>query len=279
RWGNPMTYRRGTATDRKLYREHDVHWIEPGLPGEGNILLYNNGIGRPEGAYSSIEEIVTTVDSTGAYPDPPAGVPHGPAAAAWTFTSTPPESLYSSIISSAQRLPNGNTLICEGSPSGTFHEVTDQDSLVWLYVSPVGTNGPLIQESAPTNNRVFRAKRYAPDYAAFAGRDLTPQGPIELPVGTGAAVAGVEPGLRLRPVFPNPARSATLFAFSLDRRAAARLEVFDVRGRRVATLVDEVLGAGEHRREWRLAGVPSGVYFYALSAAGRTESLKLVVAR
>jgi hypothetical protein len=204
---------------------------------------------------------------------------HGPSAALWTYTSTPPESLYSAIISSAQRLPNGNTLICEGSPSGTFHEVTDQDSLVWLYVSPVGTNGPLVQGLPPANNRVFRAKRYAPDHPAFAGRDLTPQGPIELPVGTGAALAGRDPGLRLLPSFPNPARSVTRFAFSLDARAAARLEIFDVTGRRVTTLVDRILPAGEHAREWRLDGVASGVYFYSLSAGGRTEARKLVVAR
>jgi len=55
--------------------------------------------------------------------------------------------------------------------------------------------------------------------------------------------------------------------------------VFDVGGRRVATLVDEVLPAGEHRRDWRPDGVPSGVYFYSLRAGGRTEARKLVVAR
>lgn len=279
RWGNPQTYGRGTSTDRILYRQHDVHWIGSGLAGEGHILLFNNGYGRPAGVFSSVEEIVTTVDSTGAYPVPAPGVPHGPAASLWTYTATPPESLYSAIISSAQRLPNGNTLICEGAPSGTFQEVTAQDSLVWLYVNPVGTNGPMVQGSAPSSNSTFRAKRYAPDYPGLAGRDLTPQGPIELPVGTGAPLIAEGGHLLLRPSYPNPARSATTLAFSLGEPGTARLDVYDVAGRLVTRVVDERLAAGEHRRTWSTEGLPSGVYLVRLRAEGRTESRKVVVLR
>ena len=43
RWGNPLAYRGGTKADRKLFNQHNVHWIPKGLPGAGHILLFNNG--------------------------------------------------------------------------------------------------------------------------------------------------------------------------------------------------------------------------------------------
>ena len=43
RWGNPRAYRAGTKADRKLFRQHNAHWIPRGLPGAGHLLLFNNG--------------------------------------------------------------------------------------------------------------------------------------------------------------------------------------------------------------------------------------------
>jgi len=278
RWGNPEAYDRGTPADRHDYRQHNVHWIPDGLPGAGNILFFNNGNGRPVALpYSSAEEVITTADSLGNYPDPPTGQPHDPDTAAVILTSIPPDSLYSRNTSSAQRLPNGNTLMCEGT-EGTFWELDPSGNLMWKYVNPVNGSGPMVQNTLPSGNAVFRTFRYPTDHPAFDGRDLTPQGVLELPP-VAADLTVDEPLFVLRQAFPNPFSPYTTIPFAMRAAAPVRLEVFDVRGRRVATLVDEVLGAGEHRREWRLAGVPSGVYFYALSAAGRTESLKLVVAR
>ena len=49
RWGNPRAYRAGTKADRKLFRQHNAHWIPQGLPGAGHLLLFNNGGERPDG--------------------------------------------------------------------------------------------------------------------------------------------------------------------------------------------------------------------------------------
>src|SRR5262245_44243265 len=67
---------------------------------------------------------------------------------------------FSPRISNAQRLPNGNTLICEGD-SGRLFEVTAGGELVWEYVNPYFGG-------APTNNRVFRAYRYSAEEIARA---------------------------------------------------------------------------------------------------------------
>ena len=85
----------------------------------------------------------------------------------------------------AQRLPNGNTLICDGA-HGTFFEITSEGEGVWKYVNPVTNEGPLTQgdpistERKGQSNQVFRTYRYGPDYAGLTGKDLTPEDPIEL---------------------------------------------------------------------------------------------------
>ena len=69
RWGNPRAYRAGTKADRKLFSQHNAHWIPRGLPGAGHLLLFNNGPERPgpDGSYSSVDELVLPADSQGRY--------------------------------------------------------------------------------------------------------------------------------------------------------------------------------------------------------------------
>ncbi len=178
RWGNPQTYDRGTAADGKLFGQHDAQWIPDGLPGAGNILIFNNGNGRLGGNYSSADELTPPVDENGDYELLP-GSAHGPAGLAWTYEAAPPASFYATNISGVQRLPNGNTLLCNG-PAGNFIEVTSSGELVWNYVSPVTNSGATTQGTPPVGgNSVFRSPRYAPDYAGFTGVDLTPGDPIE----------------------------------------------------------------------------------------------------
>jgi len=199
RWGNAQVYRRGSEVDRQLYFPHDGRWIGPGLPGAGNILVFDNGEIRPGGEYSSVQEIVPpAVDSNGNYPLT-AGAGYGPAEPSWIYTDEPPSQFYSQFNSNAQRLPNGNTFICSGTP-GIFFEVTAEKETVWQYVNPVTATGPLTQgDIVPETGRptrVFMCYRYAPDHPGLEGKDLTPKGPIELyppavPVIEGTPVAGV----------------------------------------------------------------------------------------
>ena len=185
RWGNPAQYNRGTAANQQLFQQHHTHWIETNCPGAGNILIYNNGIGR---GYSTVNQIVPPVDAAGNYTIT-TGAAFGPATPVWTYTATPPTNFYSAEISGAERLPNGNTLICEGI-KGNLFEVTSAGQTVWRYVCPVTTTIMTQGDSIPVDpartdqlmNAVFRVNRYATNYAGLLGRDLTAQGTIELPV-------------------------------------------------------------------------------------------------
>lgn len=188
RWGNPAAYQRGTSRDRQLFQQHDAQWIPEGYPGAGNLLIFNNGLDR---GYSTIEEITPPVDSQGRYTIEP-GQPFGPTKATWRYQAKKPTDFYSSEISGAHRLPNGNTLICAGV-RGYFFEVTPAGETVWEYVNPVVHNGILAQgERSGLDHRghnwnaVFKVHRYEPNYVGLAGKSLKPIGPIEQP----ASMAG-----------------------------------------------------------------------------------------
>jgi hypothetical protein len=178
RWGNPMAYGRGTEADQTLFKQHNCHWIESGLPGAGDVLIYNNGTNRPEGYYSSIEQVQLPLLIDGEYPILE-DTPFGPVGSEWTYPETLDIDFFSQNISGAQRLPNGNTLICEGA-SGHLFEINELGDVVWEYINPVSIWGILEQTSTAFGNSVFQAPRYAPNYAAFTGRDLTPGAEIEI---------------------------------------------------------------------------------------------------
>ena len=179
RWGNPEAYGQGNLADTKLFRQHYPVWIPPSYPDGGKIMLFNNGNSRPEGAYSSIDIIEPPVTGPGEYIEPVTG-PYGPSDVSWTYTHPQdPTLFYSRILSSGQRLANGNTLICEGL-LGHFFEIDGDEQIVWQYKNPVKTTGEIMaQGDAPEGNLTFRAIKYPRSYPGFSGKDLLPSSPIE----------------------------------------------------------------------------------------------------
>jgi len=152
RWGNPITYDAGTTSDKKLFNQHDASWIDENCPGEGNILIFNNGNNRPSGAYSSVDEIIPPINDNGEYYLEP-GSPYEPENLTWSYTADPPLSFYSSFYSGAQRLPDGDTLICDGV-DGRFFEVTPEGTIIWQYINPYPD---------PTINAVFKIVYIPPE--------------------------------------------------------------------------------------------------------------------
>jgi len=133
RWGNPQTYNRGDASDKKLYFQHQCCWVKPGLPDAGHILVFSNGNTRPGGPISSVDEITPDVNNdTGEYYLPPGGT-YGPDNLTWQYKL--PSNLFSDGFGGAQRMLNDNTLICSGW-TGTFIEVTPDKQIVWTYINP-----------------------------------------------------------------------------------------------------------------------------------------------
>ncbi len=81
----------------------------------------------------------------------------------------------------------------------------------------------------------------------------------------------------LNNAYPNPFNSECVISFSLPNQSQVRLEVFNLLGQRVASLVDEVKPAGQHSVHFKADGVSSGVYFYRLKADGFSETKSIVL--
>ena len=176
RYGNPQTWNAGGASKQTLQWQHNIQWIADGLPGAGNLLVFNNGWGRPDGSsWSSVLEIKPTT--------------YGQATPVWSYGS-PKAGFFSPIISGMQRQANGNTLICEGVKGNVF-EVTPAGKVVWRYVNPDIAGGNTLTQGASASllnvsgtpgvftNLTFRALKYTASYPGLAGRSLTPGKLIE----------------------------------------------------------------------------------------------------
>ena len=189
RWGNPRAYGQGDGDYQRLFWQHQTHWIAPGLPGAGNILVFNNGLEFPgdERDYSSVDEIAPPVDGYGYHRDSDgAYVSDEPE---WTYVAETRSDFYAPVFSGAQRLPNGNTMVVDGT-AGTIFQTTADGRRVWEYVSPVNRRAYLrqgerasVRGTFPTahgdpapwfTNEIYRAYWYPPDYPGLRALDLAP---------------------------------------------------------------------------------------------------------
>lgn len=179
RWGNPESYKAKFNSERKLFFPHDAKWVEKGMPGEGNITIFNNGP-RDDGKYSSADEISPPIREDGSYGKPYLYDSFEPRGYVWQYYGNPPLSMYSAHFGGVQRLPNGNTLICEAYKSHLI-EVKPDSTIVWEYKSPYLTLGGFAEQGVSSGTSyLFRAHRYDLDYPAFEGRDLNPEGYPEI---------------------------------------------------------------------------------------------------
>ena len=195
RWGNPEAYDMGTEEDKQLFYQHDCHWVYDHVtlnnPDFGKIAVFNNRVPSAGGgahsavhllnpSYTDYDNNFATDFDNGTYL---------PADFDWSYVA--PDSIYTSGLSSFQRLENGNSLICYGR-WGDTREITPDGELAWRYKTPLvnagGFASPVSQGTEPSINQnlTFRAHRYPSEFPAFQSVMLEPQGVLELdptPVG------------------------------------------------------------------------------------------------
>ena len=155
RWGNPLAHKNGLPSDQIAFRQHNAVWLDDLPSNGGNLMLFNNGDDKKDRAFSTVDEILLPLDANGDFELIPNAL-NSPTLVEWRFEQ---EEFFSHALGGAQRLKNGNTLICEGV-KGLIHEVTIDKETVWKY------NLPLQMKA------IFRAYRYPKDYAAFSGRSI-----------------------------------------------------------------------------------------------------------
>ncbi len=81
----------------------------------------------------------------------------------------------------------------------------------------------------------------------------------------------------LHPAYPNPFNATTIIKYDLPKSADVKIEIFDILGRRVATLADGREEAGSHQVVWNGSSVSSGIYFYCLKATDFSEIKKMTL--
>ena len=129
----------------ELGHQHDFQVLE-----NGNYMAFlNQPPGPPGGPGSRVLELDPETRET-----------------IWEYAGAPRYTFYSSFISGAQRLENGNTLICEGM-WGRLFEVTRHSEIVWEYISPYFSSSA---SEDPIQNNIFRAYRYSVDGPEIQGR-------------------------------------------------------------------------------------------------------------
>jgi hypothetical protein len=167
RYGNARNYGQGEETDRKLFYQHNVQWLPGTKPGELHLIVFNNGGDRPGGEYSSVDEIALPFDpKTGFKRDE--GWAFGPDRPLWSYSE--PEKFFSPFISGVQRLPNGDTLVCEGVKGRAF-QVKSDGKIVWDFWSPLGGEvEPSKTGGRAPANALFRATWLPKDSAGLKGR-------------------------------------------------------------------------------------------------------------
>lgn len=118
RFGNPTAYN-NTFGNRLFYNNHFPNLIENGVPGGGNFLIYMNGNNVFQSSVFEFEmpDVFNLTPNTNNEPT-----------LIWSFTNT---NLFNGKVSGANRLSNGNTLICEGDYG--FWEVTPDGEIAWKY--------------------------------------------------------------------------------------------------------------------------------------------------
>jgi hypothetical protein len=166
-WRMGPDFRESPALQRigQFVGQHHAHLIPKGLPGAGHLLIFDNGGSSGYGfdtpiarnGYGGLARATSRVLEI----DPVK------MELVWSYAA---EGFFSTNISGAQRLPNGNTLITEGA-GGRVFEVTAQRKIVWEYMNPAFGNG---------RNAVYRAYRvpygWIPQLPRPAEQAVTPPG-------------------------------------------------------------------------------------------------------
>ncbi len=269
RWGNPQSYDQGTETDRKLYGQHFPHFIEDGLVDAGKIILFNNGNGRTP-VYSEVMIFDPPTTSPGVY-EYVANTAYGPLAEDYSYSdqTNNPSDFFSAIVSGAQRLPNGNILVCQGI-NGRFFELNASDEIVWEYINPMSNNTGTIfnQTETPSTNLTFRAIKYSKSYGAFTGRDLTPGTPIEgNPDLSPCAVLStytVSLNNTIK-VYPNPALDRILIQTDHE---IDHVLLYSPLGKKV--------GEFANTKELDISYLNSGIYYLKISSNGASITKKVI---
>lgn len=253
RWGNPEVYDRGTVQDKRLFGQHGINWIEEDYPGEGDLIVFNNGYGRPGFEYSSVDQITTPIQNDGNYfiSD---SLAYGPVNHTWSFGDS--GIFISKFQSGAYRLSDGNTIVTVGMENRIF-EVSNENVILWEYTS---------NESS---DMIPRAMKYGLDYFTnnLETKDINKD---------------ILSRFRLSDNYPNPFNPITIISYDLPVQTWVTITIYDMMGRQVKSLINGSQTPGYKTIQWDCTNdknypVSAGLYLYTIQAGEFSQTKKMVL--
>lgn len=268
RWGNPQAYQRGNANDQTLFHQHHAHWIKTGFSNAGKIMIFNNGMGRPAGNYSSVDIIAPFTSSAGVY-TLNAGQPYGPTSAEVGYVAANPTDFYATNMSGVYSLPGGGLLMTAG-PQGALIETDSEGKIVWQYNNPINDTGSVQQGASPVSTQVFRAAFYPLNYQGFSGKNMTagkalennPKSPTLCEI---AAGIHSEKGSVLEFIYPNPANEYVQINGDLPEKVS------------IADAAGKIIKTSTFTNRVNTQDLSSGLYQIVITQTGKTSAFQLAV--
>ncbi len=175
-----------------------------------------------------------------------------------------------SIVLTAVGLPEDDAVAAD------YSDLLSEDFLAELgFVAGPTANDIALRPDFPYLANPQRGYDFVRDVTAEGARSVVDA--LGLEAGTSALSLGVPAAFLLDQNYPNPFGASTTLKYQVSSPSAVRLEVFDIQGQLVKTLVNGPQAEGTHTAEWDARGLASGTYFYRLSVDGRTISTKKAV--
>lgn len=165
---------------------------------------------------------------------------------------------------------DGEAIVLSNASAQEMDRVAYDDAGVWP-TSPDGS-GPSLELMDPSLDNNLAASWQASHVDGGTPRAANSTAPVVEAVDAPHAFLLAEP-------WPNPFNPTTTLAFTLPATAEVELAVFDLAGRRVATLAQGLRQAGEHQFTFQASGLASGLYLARLQSGAQVETRRLLLVK
>ncbi len=145
--------------------------------------------------------------------------------------------------------------------------LTTNDGVTWIEKNQGFNQIPGVTELLIAGNDIFAGT----SYFSVWHRSLS-----EI-IGIQNISAEVPSGFSLKQNFPNPFNPITNIKFDVPKKSFVKLLIYDLLGREVETLVNEVLNTGSYQTDWNASEYPSGVYFYRIQTEDFVQTKSMVL--
>ncbi len=175
RWGNPLAFKAGKIEDKKLGFQHDVRFIKNGQ-FKGSLSVFNNRFNKDFSSFSIFKPDLDTTNNTFRKNQNkflPFDFDKN------LFHPLKETEIRSTGLSNFQVLDDGNYFVFSGN-QGKAIEFNKKGELLWEYVLPFFAGKPISQGTIPLSNLAFKMEKYSSNYEGLMGKNLSPNGYIEL---------------------------------------------------------------------------------------------------